>query len=347
MITFKDIFSPRLILLTLAVVGLATTLIATMFLNVSGSVAAIPILIFGVLTLLGIRDMTQTRHAILRNYPISGHIRFLLENIRPEIRQYFLETDKDGMPFPRDKRAIVYQRAKRALDKRPFGTQYDVYDNRFEWMHHSMVPKPPSREAFRITVGGPNCTQPYSASVFNISAMSYGSLSANAIRSLNRGAKIGGFAHDTGEGGVSPYHREFGGDIIWEIGSGYFGCRNPDGTFSDERFAATAKLDQVKMIEIKLSQGAKPGHGGVLPAVKITPEIAAIRGIEMGRDCISPPTHSAFSTPLELVAFIARLRKLSGGKPVGFKLCIGHHWEFMAIIKAIAGNRYRPGFHRD
>ena len=324
MTIFKDIFSARFILLTLAIAGLGLTLLAALILRVSGSYTVVPFLIFGGLTVLGIRDMTQTRHAILRNYPIAGHIRFLLENIRPEIRQYFLETDKDGMPFPRDKRAIVYQRAKRALDKRPFGTQYDVYESRFEWLHHSIAPKPPSKEPFRVIVGGPNCTQPYSASVFNISAMSYGSLSANAIRALNRGAKIGGFAHDTGEGGVSPYHREFGGDIIWEIGSGYFGCRNSDGTFSDERFAETAKLDQVRMIEIKLSQGAKPGHGGVLPAVKVTPEIAAIRGVELGKDCISPPSHSAFSTPLELVAFIAKLRKLSGGKPVGFKIGRAH-----------------------
>jgi glutamate synthase domain-containing protein 2 len=344
MIPFREIFSPRFILLTLSIVGLAITLLAVLLLHANSSLAVLPFLLFGGLTILGIRDMTQTRHAILRNYPISGHIRFLLENVRPEIRQYFLETDKDGMPFPRDKRAIVYQRAKRALDKRPFGTQYDVYESRYEWLHHSIAPKPPSKEPFCITVGGPECKQPYSASVFNISAMSYGSLSANAIRALNRGAKIGGFAHDTGEGGVSPYHREFGGDIIWEIGSGYFGCRNPDGTFSDERFADTAKLDQVRMIEIKLSQGAKPGHGGVLPGVKVTPEIAAIRGVEAGKDCISPPFHSAFATPLELVAFIARLRKLSGGKPVGFKLCIGHHWEFMAIIKAMLETGTVPDF---
>ena len=340
----KESFSPRFILLTLAVIGLFITLVAALFLHVNTSVTSLPFLLFGGLTILGVRDLTQTRHAILRNYPISGHIRFLLENIRPEIRQYFLESDKDGMPFPRDKRAIVYQRAKRALDKRPFGTQFDVYENRFEWLHHSIAPKPPSKEPVRITVGGPDCTKPYSASVFNISAMSYGSLSANAIRALNRGAKIGGFAHDTGEGGVSPYHREFGGDIIWEIGSGYFGCRNSDGSFSDERFAETAKLDQVRMIEIKLSQGAKPGHGGVLPAVKVTPEIAAIRGVEMGKDCISPASHSAFSTPLELVAFIAKLRKLSGGKPVGFKLCLGHHWEFMAIVKAILETGITPDF---
>jgi glutamate synthase domain-containing protein 2 len=342
--TLQLLFSPRIVPLTLSVLGLLITLMASLLLHFSNSYTVIPLVVFGLLSALGLRDLMQTRHAILRNYPISGHIRFLLETIRPEIRQYFLESEKDGMPFPRDKRAIVYQRAKRALDKRPFGTQFDVYESRFEWLHHSIAPKPASKEPFRITVGGPDCKKPYSASVFNISAMSYGSLSANAIRSLNRGAKIGGFAHDTGEGSISPYHREFGGDIIWEIGSGYFGCRNPDGSFSDQKFAETAKLDQVKMIEIKLSQGAKPGHGGVLPAAKVTAEIASIRGVEMGKDCISPANHGAFSTPLELVAFIAKLRELSGGKPVGFKLCIGHHWEFLAIIKAMLETGITPDF---
>ncbi|MGB9141981.1 MAG: FMN-binding glutamate synthase family protein [Aestuariivirga sp.] len=342
--TLQLLFSPRIVPLTLSVLGLLITLMASLLLHLSNSYTVIPLVVFGLLSALGLRDLMQTRHAILRNYPISGHIRFLLETIRPEIRQYFLESEKDGMPFPRDKRAIVYQRAKRALDKRPFGTQFDVYESRFEWLHHSIVPKPASKEPFRITVGGPDCKKPYSASVFNISAMSYGSLSANAIRSLNRGAKIGGFAHDTGEGSISPYHREFGGDIIWEIGSGYFGCRNSDGSFSDQKFAETAKLDQVKMIEIKLSQGAKPGHGGVLPAAKVTAEIASIRGVEMGKDCISPANHGAFSTPLELVAFIAKLRGLSGGKPVGFKLCIGHHWEFLAIIKAMLETGITPDF---
>ncbi len=333
--TLQLLFSPRIVPLTLSVVGVAATLVASAIPHFSNAYTLLLLLVFGSLTALGLRDLVQTRHAILRNYPISGHLRFLLENIRPELRQYFFEGEKDGMPFPRDKRAIVYQRAKRALDKRPFGTQHDVYDNRFEWLHHSIAPKAPNAEPFRIMVGGPDCRQPYSASVFNISAMSYGSLSANAIRALNRGAKIGGFAHDTGEGSISPYHREFGGDIIWEIGSGYFGCRNPGGGFSEKNFTETAKLDQVKMIEIKLSQGAKPGHGGVLPAAKVTAEIAAIRGVEAGKDCISPANHSAFSTPLELVAFISRLRALSGGKPVGFKLCIGHHWEFLAIVKAM------------
>jgi glutamate synthase domain-containing protein 2 len=340
----KELFSPRFAVLTISVIGLILSIPAAHIMQLSEWYFTIPFIIFGGLTIIGVHDVVQTRHAILRNYPISGHLRFMLENVRPELRQYFFEGDKDGMPFPRDKRSIVYQRAKRALDKRPFGTQLDVYDNRFEWLHHSVAPKPPSKEPFRITVGGPDCRQPYSASVFNISAMSYGSLSANAIRALNKGAKIGGFAHDTGEGSISPYHREFGGDTIWEIGSGYFGCRNSDGTFSEAKFSETAKLDQVKMIEIKLSQGAKPGHGGVLPAAKVTEEISQIRGVEMGKDCISPPCHSAFSTPLELVGFIKKLRDLSGGKPVGFKLCIGHHWEFLAIIKAMLETGITPDF---
>ena len=340
----KELFSPRYVILTISVVGLILSLPAAQIMQLRDWYFLLPFLVFAGLTVLGFHDLFQKRHAILRNYPISGHLRFMLENIRPELRQYFFEGDKDGMPFPRDKRSIVYQRAKRALDKRPFGTQFDVYENRFEWLHHSVAPKTPSKEPFRITIGGPDCTKPYSASVFNISAMSYGSLSANAIRALNRGAKIGGFAHDTGEGSISPYHREFGGDTIWEIGSGYFGCRNGDGSFSDKNFAETAKLDQVKMIEIKLSQGAKPGHGGVLPAAKVTEEIARIRGVEMGKDCISPPCHSAFSTPVELMGFIKKLRELSGGKPVGFKLCIGHHWEFMAMIKAMLETGITPDF---
>jgi glutamate synthase domain-containing protein 2 len=301
-------------------------------------------LIFAGLTLVGVRDLLQTRHAILRNYPIIGHLRFFFEKIRPEMRQYFFEGDTDGRPFPRERRAIVYQRAKRELDKKPFGTQGDVYAEGHEWMLHSIAPAPLTKELFRVTIGGPHCTQPYSASVLNISAMSYGALSANAIRALNLGAQMGNFAHDTGEGSVSPYHREAGGDLIWEIGSGYFGCRNADGTFNADNFAATAKDPQIKMIEIKISQGAKPGHGGVLPAAKVTPEIAIIRGVEIGKDCISPAAHSAFSSPKELIAFIARLRKLSGGKPVGFKLCIGHRSEFMAICKAMIELDDAPDF---
>jgi glutamate synthase domain-containing protein 2 len=301
-------------------------------------------LLFVGLSAMGLRDLMQTRHAILRNYPVSAHLRFLLEEVRPEIRQYFFESEKDGLPFPRDRRAVVYQRAKMALDKRPFGTQYDVYQSGYEWLQHSIAPRPVAAAPFRVTVGGPDCARPYSISVFNISAMSFGSLSANAIRALNAGAKKGGFAHDTGEGGFSPYHREKGGDIIWEIGSGYFGCRGPDGSFDGEKFAVVAASDQIKMIEIKLSQGAKPGHGGVLPGAKVTAEIAAIRGVAQGEDCLSPPSHSAFANPLEMMAFIAELRRLSGGKPIGFKLCLGHSWEFLALCKAMLATQIYPDF---
>ena len=230
------------------------------------------------------------------------------------------------------------------LDKRPFGTQEDVYREGYEWMHHSMSPKVHSGGKFRVSIGGPDCTRPYSASVFNISAMSFGALSPNAVRALNAGAKKGDFAHDTGEGGVSPYHRENGGDLIWEIGSGYFGCRNRDGSFNPELFAKVAADDQIKMVELKVSQGAKPGHGGVLPAAKVSEEISLIRGVAMGEDCISPATHRAFSTPLEMMAFIGEMRRLSGGKPAGFKLCIGHPWEFLAICKAMLQTGIYPDF---
>ncbi|MEQ1653767.1 MAG: FMN-binding glutamate synthase family protein [Hyphomicrobium sp.] len=335
---------PRFLLLTASVV-VSVLLPAVIISNPNLQTYLVAPLVLSVaLAALGARDLTQTKHAILRNYPIAAHLRFLLESIRPEMRQYFFEGEKDGTPFPRDKRAIVYQRAKKELDKRPFGTHYDVYENRYEWLAHSMSPKVPQIEPFRTLIGGPQCTQPYSASVFNISAMSYGSLSANAIRALNKGAKIGGFAHDTGEGSVSPYHKEFGGDLIWEIGSGYFGCRTLDGSFSPEKFAAVAASPQIKMIEIKLSQGAKPGHGGVLPGAKVSGEIAYIRGVEPGRDCISPAQHSAFSTPLELVGFIAELRRLSNGKPVGIKLCVGHRWEFLAVLKACLQTGISPDF---
>lgn len=336
-------FQPRYSLLTLATVCTAGCAILV-WQNPGNALAVAGLIVFATLVAIGIRDLLQTRHAILRNYPISAHLRFILEDIRPEMRQYFFEADKDGSPFPRDKRAIVYQRAKKDLDKRPFGTQYDVYENRYEWLHHSMAPKPPAREPFRVLIGGPDCTAPYSASVFNISAMSYGSLSANAVLALNQGARMGRFAHDTGEGGVTPYHRRHGGDLVWEIGSAYFCCRTRDGKFSPETFAAVATDPQIKMIEIKLSQGAKPGHGGVLPGAKVTREIADIRGIEEGRDCISPAHHSAFSTPLELMAFIAELRRLSGGKPTGFKLCIGHPWEFLAVVKAMLETDITPDF---
>ena len=336
-------FTPRFVVLT--VCSVLTLVLLGIVLTHSGSgLVWLPLLLFGFLTLVGIHDLLQRHHAVLRNYPITAHMRFILEEVRPEMRQYFFESEKDGMPFSRDKRAVVYQRAKLALDKRPFGTQEDVYSDGYEWMHHSVAPHPHATEKFRIDVGGPDCLKPYSASVFNISAMSFGSLSANAVRALNGGARKGGFAHDTGEGGISPYHIEMGGDLIWEIGSGYFSCRHLDGTFDPEAFERLAARDQVKMIEIKMSQGAKPGHGGVLPAAKISEEISRIRGVAMGEDCISPAYHKAFSTPLEMVAFLSELRRLSGGKPVGFKLCIGHRWEFLAICKAMLQTGIYPDF---
>ncbi len=304
----------------------------------------IPALIFAGLALLGLHDLTQTRHSILRNYPVLAHLRFILEDIRPEIRQYFIESDKDEEPFSRETRSLVYQRAKGTEDKRPFGTTEKVYEQGYSWLTHSVVPTVIEDKDFRVRVGGPDCTRPYDISLLNISAMSFGSLSANAVLALNTGAKKGGFAHDTGEGGISRYHRQAGGDLIYQVASGYFGCRSEDGTFNAEKFAAQATDPQVKMIEIKLSQGAKPGHGGMLPAAKISPEIAEARGIPMDRDCISPAAHSAFSTPRGLVRFIAQLRELSGGKPVGFKLCIGHRREFMCIVKAMLETGTKPDF---
>ncbi|MDD2868348.1 FMN-binding glutamate synthase family protein [Neomegalonema sp.] len=296
------------------------------------------------LTALGVHDLAQNRHAILRNYPVIGHVRFLMESIRPEIRQYLLESDQDALPFSRQERGLVYQRAKGVEDKRPFGTIENVYGAGYAWLNHSATPVAIKDTDFRVRIGGPDCKQPYDASLYNISAMSFGSLSANAILALNRGAKKGGFAHDTGEGSVSRHHRAGGGDLIYQVASGYFGARNPDGTFSPERFAETAADPQIRMIEIKLSQGAKPGHGGMLPAAKITPEIAEARGIPMGVDCVSPAGHSAFSTPVELMEFVGRLRELSGGKPVGLKLCIGHRREFMSMIKAMLKTGIYPDF---
>jgi len=302
-------------------------------------------IIFGLLSLLGAWDLIQRRHSVLRNYPVIGHIRWLVEMVRPEIRQYLLEGDEEAAPFSRDQRSLAYRRAKGISSEHPFGTLVDVYARDYSFIQHSIAPiARPDPKSFRITIGNDQCAQPYSASIFNISAMSFGSLSANAIRALNKGAALGGFYHDTGEGSVSRYHREFGGDIVWEVASGYFGCRTDDGHFDPGKFAAQAQQPQIKMIEVKLSQGAKPGHGGILPARKVTAEIAAARGVPMGIDCISPSHHSAFSTPLEMMAFIARLRELSGGKPVGFKLCIGHPWEFMALVKAMLESGIVPDF---
>ena len=298
---------------------------------------------FGVLSLLGLWDLLQRKQALRRNYPLSSRFRYLLESIGPEIRQYFIESDTVELPFSRQQRAIVYQRAKDVLDKRPFGTQRDVYGDKYEWMNHSLQPTHLDTHDFRITIGEGRA-QPYSASVFNISAMSFGSLSGNAILALNRGARQGGFYHDTGEGSISRYHRQHGGDLVWEIGSGYFGCRDANGDFDADRFAANARDPQVKMIEIKLSQGAKPGQGGILPAAKVSAEIAEARGVPMGVECHSPSAHSAFSTPIGLLEFVDRLRDLSGGKPTGFKLAMGHPWEWFAIAKAMKQTGIVPDF---
>ena len=330
----------RLSTFALAIIG--TIISATALLM---GIADWPLLvIFGFLTLVGIYDCLQTKHAVLRNYPILGHMRFLLEFIRPEIRQYFIEGDNDKTPFSREQRTLVYSRSKAVADEIPFGTTLDVMAPGYQWINQSLAPTHLSSHDFRIQIGGKDCTQKYSASIFNISAMSFGSLSANAVLALNLGAKKGGFAHDTGEGSISTHHRTHGGDLIWEIGSGYFGCRNQDGSFSPEKFRANAFDPQVKMLEIKLSQGAKPGHGGILPGPKVTAEIAAARGVKEGESCISPSSHSAFSTPLEMMYFVKQLRDLSGGKPVGFKLCIGHPWEWFGIVKAMLETNIYPDF---
>jgi glutamate synthase domain-containing protein 2 len=299
--------------------------------------------VFGVLAVLGTIDLLQKRSTLRRNYPVLAHFRYGLESIGPEMRQYFIESDTAETPFSRQQRALVYQRSKSVNDTRPFGTLQDVYGLDYEWINHSLTPAHPESFDFRLVVGE-NSTQPYSASVFNISAMSFGSLSANAIRALNRGAKAGGFYHDTGEGSISPYHRENGGDLVWEIGSGYFGCRDEQGRFDIDRFMRAARDPQVRMIEIKLSQGAKPGHGGVLPAAKVSAEISATRGVPMGVDCVSPAQHSAFRTPVELLEFVMRLRDAAGGKPTGFKLAIGHPWEWFGIAKAMRETGLLPDF---
>ena len=295
---------------------------------------------------VGLYDITQTRHTLMRNFPLLGRMRWTAEWLRPKVYQYFVESDIDGAPYNRLSRSVVYQRAKKVNDTTPFGTQLNVYETGYEWLNHSITPVPLHLVDHhpRVLVGGPDCKQPYSASILNVSAMSYGSLSQNAIMALNGGAKIGNFAHNTGEGGLSPYHLQPGGDIIWQIGTGYFGCRNADGTFNFDAFAERAVLPNVKMIEIKLSQGAKPGHGGILPAKKVTDEIAKIRLVEKGKDVLSPPHHTAFSTPLELMSFIRRLRDLSGGKPVGFKLCVGRKHQFIAICKAMVKTGIMPDF---
>ena len=324
-------------------VGVCTLVFGAIGLKIS-PVFHILTVVFGTLTLVGLWDLVQVHHSITRNYPIIAHLRYLQEMIRPEIHQYFIESDIDGHPYNRNQRSLVYQRAKNVEEQRPFGTELDVYAASHEWLEHSMHPHATSDEPFRTTVGGPDCTRPYSCSILNVSAMSFGALSPNAIMALNAGAKKGNFYHCTGEGGISSYHRKYGGDLVWQIGTGYFGCRNDDGSFNEDLFAEQSQLDQVRMIEIKISQGAKPGRGGVLPAAKITSEIAAARKVPMGRDCISPPGHSAFTTPRGLCEFVRKLRDLSGGKPIGFKLCVGHRAEFLSVCKAILETNILPDF---
>ncbi len=305
---------------------------------------ALPGLVLGGLLLLGLYDFFQPRHTLWRNFPIIARVRWIAEELRPFFRAYMVESETEGRPFNHEERAMVYRRAKNVSSVEPFGSHLDIDKPPYDWLAHSMAARHPDETNPRVRVGAPGTAKPYDTSVFNISAMSFGSLGARAIESLSRGAAKGGFYHDTGEGGVSRYHKAGGGDLVWELGSGYFGCRNKDGSFDANQFAETASLDQVKMIEIKLSQGAKPGHGGVLPGQKVTEEIAEARGIAIGETCLSPPYHSAFSTPIEMMEFVAKLRELSGGKPVGLKFCVGRPHEVLALCKAMLETGIRADF---
>lgn len=325
-------FGPTLVVVCMVLLSLSVSWLRW------GLVLSVPLLA------LAVYDFCQRRHTLWRNYPLLAHIRWILEDLRPYMRAYFVEGDLEGRPFNHDQRALVYARSKGQRDSHPFGTELDVYSDEYEWLAHSIVPNADAPVDWRVDVGTTQCSKPYSAALLNISAMSFGSLSANAIMALNKGAKAGNFYHDTGEGGLSRYHRSHGGDLVWEIGSGYFGCRDDNGNFDPQRFADTAQDDQVKMIEIKLSQGAKPGHGGVLPASKVTDEIAETRGVPKGEDCVSPPGHSTFATPTGLLEWAARLRDLSGGKPVGIKLCVGKPHEVFAIMKAMLETGIRLDF---
>ncbi len=334
--------SPRRIFLLLALLLLPSTGAMAFYWSTPGTVGVFGVMV--ALFALGLYDMVQTKQAIRRNFPVAGRLRYLFEAVRPELQQYFVESNSSGRPFSREQRSVVYQRAKNVTDTIPFGTERDVYSEGYEWISHSLQALHPPDEPPRIVIGGPDCKQPYAAAILNVSAMSYGALSPNAVLALNQGAKRGGFYHNTGEGGLSPYHLQPGGDICWQIGTGYFGCRDADGKFDPARFAEKAATPQVRLIEIKLSQGATPGHGGILPARKVTLEIAQIRNVPMGKDVVSPPTHSAFSTPIELCQFIGKLRELSKGKPIGFKLCIGKRREFFAIVKAMLATKILPDF---
>ncbi len=327
------------VLVALTVIGLFAVLAAA----IGGPGWWLMVGLVAVFAAVAAYDLIQKQRSILRNYPVIGHIRYLMEGIRPELQQYFIERNYDGTPYDRNTRSAIYQRAKDIKEQHPFGTERDLYEMGYEYLLHSTAPKPMMTEAPRVKVGGPDCTQPYEMSLLNISAMSFGSLSPNAIKAMNLGAAAGGFAHDTGEGAISPYHRQ-GGDLVWEVGSGYFGCRTEDGSFDAEEFAEKAGDPQVKMVHLKLSQGAKPGIGGVLPGAKVTAEIARTRGVPKGQTVISPAYHRVFSTPRELVQFIARMRELAGGKPTGFKLCVGSRVDVLAIGKAMLEEEVTPDF---
>lgn len=301
-------------------------------------------ILFGALVLLGIRDLLQPQHTLMRNYPVIAHFRWLFEDLRPFLRQYIVEDNLEGRPFDRNMRSLVYQRAKNANDAQPYGTELNLYHPHYALTAHSIAPKPVPDPHFRVTIGSSQCRRPYSASLLNVSAMSFGSLSGAAIEALNLGALKGNFYQDTGEGGISVYHRRHGGDLVWEIGTGYFGCRDSDGRFDRDLFIQQANSDQVKMVEIKLSQGAKPGHGGMLPAPKVTPEIARARRIPAYEESKSPPYHTTFDTPKGLLEWAAQLREDCGGKPVGIKLCVGHPWEVLAICKAMLETGIRLDF---
>ena len=303
----------------------------------------LPAALLAAVAAVGIYDLVQRRHSVLRNYPILGHMRFLLEALRPELQQYFIERNFDGRPFDRDVRSLIYERAKGTAAELAFGTERDIDAIGYEYLVHSARPVEPPDEPYRVRVGGPGCTRPYDMALMNVSAMSFGALSANALRALNNGARKGGFAHDTGEGGLTPYHLG-GADVIWELGSGYFGARNSDGTFDPDQFADKAAHELVKCVSVKLSQGAKPGIGGVLPAAKVSAEIARYRGVPVGEKCVSPASHSAFHTPRELILFVAKLRELAGGKPVGFKLCVGSRVDVLAVCKAMLAEEVAPDF---
>jgi glutamate synthase domain-containing protein 2 len=330
-----------------AAFGLATLAcaLAAALAIATGAVAWIVVaVVLLVLVAVGVHDLVQRHHSILRNYPLVGHMRFALEAIRPELQQYFIERNYDGRPFDRDTRTAIYERAKGVKDEQAFGTERDVYELGYEWLLHSTAPLDPSKEPPRVRLGGPDCARPYDMALLNVSAMSFGALSAAALRALNQGAASGGFAHDTGEGGLTRYHLDGGGDIVWEIGSGYFGARTSDGGFDADEFRDKAAHEHVRCVSLKLSQGAKPGIGGVLPGVKVTAEIAKARDVPQGQTCVSPPAHKVFSTPRELVLFIARMRELAGGKPTGFKLCVGLRHELLAVCKAMVAEGVTPDF---